>query len=66
VAWAVSDPYGEISSSVSLPGLIANTLGPGGYADIPNPMFYAPNTKMLFGDAKTSCDAIKAMLDASK
>ncbi|KAF2217020.1 hypothetical protein CERZMDRAFT_119710 [Cercospora zeae-maydis SCOH1-5] len=37
-----------------------------GYADIPNPMFYAPNTKMLFGDAKQSCDAIKAALDASK
>ncbi|KAK4544914.1 hypothetical protein LTR36_003819 [Oleoguttula mirabilis] len=37
-----------------------------GYADIPNPMFYAPNTKMLFGDAKTSCDAIKAALNAAK
>lgn len=44
----------------------ADTVELGGYADIPNPMFYAPNTKMLFGDAKTSCDAIKAMLDASK
>ncbi|KAF2723795.1 PNTB-domain-containing protein [Polychaeton citri CBS 116435] len=37
-----------------------------GYADIPNPMFYAENTKMLFGDAKTSCDAIKAALDAGQ
>ncbi|KAK0274526.1 hypothetical protein LTR35_011682 [Friedmanniomyces endolithicus] len=37
-----------------------------GYADIPNPMFYAPNTRMLFGDAKTSCDAIKAALGAAK
>lgn len=33
-----------------------------GYADIPNPMFYKENTKMLFGDAKTSCDAIKQAL----
>ncbi|PLB51984.1 NAD(P) transhydrogenase [Aspergillus steynii IBT 23096] len=35
-----------------------------GYADVPNPMFYMPGTKMLFGDAKTSCDAIKASLEA--
>jgi NAD(P) transhydrogenase len=66
VAWAVSDPHGKTTSSLPLPGSIADTLGLGGYADIPNPMFYAPNTKMLFGDAKTSCDAIKAALDASK
>lgn len=31
-----------------------------GYADVPNPMFYKPNNKMLFGDAKASCDAILA------
>lgn len=35
-----------------------------GYADVPNPMFYMPGTKMLFGDAKDSCDAIKASLEA--
>ncbi|RMZ92425.1 hypothetical protein DV736_g305, partial [Chaetothyriales sp. CBS 134916] len=34
-----------------------------GYADVPNPMFYMPNTKMLFGDAKVSCDALKAGLE---
>jgi len=34
-----------------------------GYADVPNPMFFMPNTKMLFGDAKDSCDAIKRGLE---
>ncbi|OCL13404.1 NAD transhydrogenase mitochondrial precursor [Glonium stellatum] len=35
-----------------------------GYADVPNPMFYMENTKMLFGDAKDSCDAIKRALES--
>jgi NAD(P) transhydrogenase len=35
-----------------------------GYADVPNPMFYMPNAKMLFGDAKDTCDAIKRGLEA--
>ncbi|KAE9409636.1 PNTB-domain-containing protein [Gymnopus androsaceus JB14] len=35
-----------------------------GYADVPNPMFFMPGTKMLFGDAKESCDAIKQGLEA--
>jgi len=34
-----------------------------GYADVPNPMFYMPGTRMLFGDAKTTCDALKSALD---
>ncbi|KAJ1329895.1 H+-translocating NAD(P) transhydrogenase [Microdochium nivale] len=35
-----------------------------GYADVPNPMFYMPGTKMLFGDAKVSCDAIKSAVES--
>lgn len=35
-----------------------------GYADVPNPMFFMPGTRMLFGDAKDSCDAIKRGLEA--
>ncbi|KAJ3999159.1 NAD(P) transhydrogenase beta subunit-domain-containing protein [Lentinula boryana] len=27
-----------------------------GYADVPNPMFFMPGTKMLFGDAKDTCE----------
>ncbi|KAF8910998.1 NAD(P) transhydrogenase beta subunit-domain-containing protein [Gymnopilus junonius] len=34
-----------------------------GYADVPNPMFYMPGTKMLFGDAKDTCEAIKRSLE---
>ncbi|KAJ5089087.1 hypothetical protein N7532_007771 [Penicillium argentinense] len=37
-----------------------------GYAEVPNPMFFMPGTRMLFGDAKTSCDAIKSALEARK
>ncbi|KAF5373660.1 hypothetical protein D9758_000624 [Tetrapyrgos nigripes] len=33
-------------------------------SDVPNPMFYMPGTKMLFGDAKDSCDAIKRGLES--
>ncbi|KAF7778663.1 hypothetical protein Agabi119p4_3008 [Agaricus bisporus var. burnettii] len=35
-----------------------------GYADVPNPMFYMPGTKMLFGDAKDTCEAIKRGLES--
>ncbi|OBZ75929.1 NAD(P) transhydrogenase, mitochondrial [Grifola frondosa] len=35
-----------------------------GYADVPNPMFFMPGTKMLFGDAKDTCEAIKKGLES--
>ncbi|OAA58989.1 NAD(P) transhydrogenase, alpha subunit [Niveomyces insectorum RCEF 264] len=35
-----------------------------GYADVQNPMFYMPGTRMLFGDAKVTCDAIKSAVES--
>jgi NAD(P) transhydrogenase len=37
-----------------------------GYAEVPNPLFYYQNTKMLFGDAKGTCEALSAGLKAIK
>merc|ERR1712072_1283624 len=33
-----------------------------GYAGVDNPVFFNTNTDMLLGDAKDTCDAIKAQL----
>lgn len=33
-----------------------------GYAAVDNPIFFKPNTSMLLGDAKKTCDALLAKL----
>lgn len=33
-----------------------------GYAAVDNPIFYKPNTSMLLGDAKKTCDALLAKI----
>ena len=39
--------------------VMKRTLGVG-YAAVDNPVFYKPNTSMLLGDAKKTCDALLA------
>jgi NAD(P) transhydrogenase len=33
-------------------------------ADIPNPLFYMKNTRMLLGDAKDTCESLKQGISA--
>uniref|UniRef100_A0A2H8TGE0 NAD(P) transhydrogenase, mitochondrial n=2 Tax=Melanaphis sacchari TaxID=742174 RepID=A0A2H8TGE0_9HEMI len=37
-----------------------------GYAAVENPIFYKPNTNMLLGDAKTTCDQLLAKIKANQ
>lgn len=42
--------------------VMKRTMGVG-YADVDNPVFYKPNTAMLLGDAKATCDALRTTLE---
>ena len=42
--------------------VMKRTMGVG-YADVDNPVFYKPNTAMLLGDAKGTCDNLRASLE---
>lgn len=59
-----SDPVPVTSPTPSCPLqviVMKRTLGVG-YAAVDNPIFYKPNTSMLLGDAKKTCDSLQARI----
>ena len=45
--------------------VLKRSMGSVSYAGIDNPVFYNENTDILLGDAKASCDALRAELAAA-
>jgi NAD(P) transhydrogenase len=66
---AVEDPSSPIAGMPVLEvwhakQVIVNKRSMGtGYADIDNPLFYKPNTMMLLGDAKESCEKLRSYFE---
>lgn len=44
--------------------VMKRSMGGTGYADVANPVFFKPNTSMLLGDAKKTCDALRDKVNA--
>jgi NAD(P) transhydrogenase len=44
--------------------VMKRSMGGTGYADVANPVFFKPNTSMLLGDAKKTCDALRDKVSA--
>ncbi len=65
---ALEDPSSPIAGMPVLEVWKANTVlvlkrsMATGYAGVDNPLFYKENTRMLFGDAKDSVDAVLRQL----
>lgn len=56
---APGNPLTRLRSSRLQVVVMKRSLGVG-YAAVDNPIFYKPNTAMLLGDAKKTCDALQA------
>lgn len=50
--------YGDVFPCLGVSPLLTAII-----ADVPNPMFYMPDTKMLFGDAKDTCEGMLCIVD---